>query len=234
VAKVKAIVFDVDGTLYNQTLLRILVAGRMFFSFIASPKQFSHEFKIIKEFRKIQEKLRESDLNFINEMTQVKLTSEKLRLNYDDVSKVINKWFNEIPLSLISICKKNGLIRTLSKLSGEGYKLGLFSDYSSEDKAEALGIKGLLEVIVCSSDSDVGKLKPASIGFVKVAEKLNLKTNEIVYVGDRFEVDITGAENAGMIPLLIGKISFRERNYHSCYRFKSITGLIKKINDKIK
>jgi len=233
VAKIKGIVFDVDGTLYNQTLLRILVAGKMLISFITSPKEFSYEFKIIKEFRKTQEKLRESDLNFINETTQVKLTSEKLRLNYDVVSKVINKWFNEIPLPLISICKKNGLISTLSKLSREGFKLGLFSDYSSEDKAEALGIKDLLEVIVCSTDSDVGKLKPATIGFIRVAEKLNLETSEIVYVGDRVNVDITGAENAGMIPVLIGKISFKERNYYSCYRFKSLTGLIKKINDKI-
>ena len=232
-AKIKGIVFDVDGTLYDQKLLRILVAGRMFLSFIATPKKFSHELKVIREFRKIQEKLRENDLTVINETTQVKLTSEKLKLHYNDVFKIINKWFNIIPLPLISICKRNGLKTTFSKLSGEGYKIGLFSDYSSEDKAAALGIKKFLQAIVCSSDPDVGKFKPDSIGFVRVAKKLNLETNEIVYVGDRVDVDVVGAENAGMIPLLIGKISFKERSYYSCYRFKSITGLINKINDKV-
>ncbi len=232
-AKIKGIVFDVDGTLYDQKLLRILVAGRLFLAFIAAPKKFSYEFKVIREFRKIQEELRKNDSNVINETTQVKLTSEKLKLDYDYVFKIINKWFNIIPLPLISICKRNGLTETFSKLSVEGYKLGLFSDYSSEDKAEVLGIKKFLKAIVCSSDPDVGKFKPSSIGFIRVAEKLNLETNEIIYVGDRVDVDVAGAENAGMIPLLIGKISFKKRSYYSCYRFKSVTGLINKINEKV-
>ncbi|MEP7147068.1 MAG: HAD family hydrolase [bacterium] len=230
-AKIKGIVFDMDGTLYNQNILRILVAGKMILAFIVSPKKFSIEFKIIREFRKVQEKLRLSDSNVIDENSQIRKTAENLKMNYDEVSQAVDKWFKQIPLPLISICRKSDLVNTFSNLFNEGFKLGLFSDYPSEDKAKILGIKDFVEAIVCSSDADVGKFKPAADGFKRIAEKLNLKCENLIYVGDRYEVDIVGALKAGMIPLLVGKFQPGKKLYSSCFRFKTIEKLIKKINN---
>jgi len=230
VSKIKAVVFDMDGTLYNQNFLRMLVMLKMFQQFVLMPKKFLDELKVIKEFRKIQEELRESDSVSIDENSQIKLTADRLKLNFEDVMAIVKKWFYEIPLPLISICKRKNVNKVFSELKSQGYLLGLYSDYPPVEKAGAVGIKDYLDSVVCSSDADVGKFKPAAKGFFRIAEKLKLNIDEIIYVGDRVSVDIKGAKNAGMIPLLIGKFNFGKKDYASCYSFGSITDIVNKLN----
>ncbi len=94
------------------------------------------------------------------------------------------------------------MIRVLDTLDKKGFKLGVFSDYPVHDKLKALNMSDYFSVAVSASDPEVSGFKPNTTGFHVSAQKMGLKHSEIVYVGDRPEVDGIGAFNAG-IPVII-------------------------------
>jgi putative hydrolase of the HAD superfamily len=51
---------------------------------------------------------------------------------------------------------------------------------------------------------DQGWVKPEPAPFLCAIESLNMKPEEIVYVGDREDVDIEGAQAVGMKTILVG------------------------------
>jgi phosphoglycolate phosphatase/putative hydrolase of the HAD superfamily len=100
----------------------------------------------------------------------------------------------------------------MAKLYESGFKIGIYSDYFAEEKVRVLGISPILSTIVSSADSDVCGFKPDSNGFVVAASKMGLKPNEIVYVGDRMELDGMGAKRAGMHAVIVK--GFFKIRYH--------------------
>ncbi len=60
-----------------------------------------------------------------------------------------------------------------------------------------LGIQDSFWDILYSSE-DTGYLKPHKAPFLKVIEDLNLRSNNILYVGNSYEYDILGARNVSM------------------------------------
>jgi FMN phosphatase YigB (HAD superfamily) len=50
----------------------------------------------------------------------------------------------------------------------------------------------------------LGSVKPDPEPFIKCIELLILTANEVLYVGDRIETDVTGAKSVGMRAALVG------------------------------
>jgi putative hydrolase of the HAD superfamily len=63
-------------------------------------------------------------------------------------------------------------------------------------KVKSLEISKHLKYIVCSEE--VGIEKPDEKMFLRALEKLNLKPDEVIMVGDAYEKDIVGVENLGI------------------------------------
>jgi FMN phosphatase YigB (HAD superfamily) len=59
-------------------------------------------------------------------------------------------------------------------------------------------------VILCATDPDVGALKPHPRGFERASARWRLDPAEVLFVGDRIDVDAAGAAAAGMPCVIIG------------------------------
>jgi len=68
-------------------------------------------------------------------------------------------------------------------------------------KLMKLNLENKIKFIVTSEE--VGIEKPNKKMFQKALEKLNLKHNQVIMIGDSMEKDITGAENMGITSFLV-------------------------------
>ncbi|MCY7361858.1 MAG: HAD family hydrolase, partial [Ignavibacteria bacterium] len=214
----------VDGTLYNQSMLRIIMTVRSLLDSIIHPLTASRNIKVIKSYRDSQETLREKK-EFVKDLAvkQIKITSGITNVDEKTVKEIVNKWFETVPLKFIPFCKRKDLTEIFEWLKNNNYKVGLYSDYDSHDKAKALKLEKYIDVYLSSMDSEVGVFKPDPKGFALASLKLGFPAENILYVGDRFEVDVVGANAAGMKAVLIGSQLPSNDKYN--YEIKSMSEL---------
>lgn len=90
----------------------------------------------------------------------------------------------------------------LSRLK-ESYLLGLLSNFTHSPAARKIiqqaGLTGFFHVVLISGD--LGYRKPHPAVFDRLAEQLNVKKNQILYIGDDPEADVIGARQAGLQPV---------------------------------
>ena len=110
----------------------------------------------------------------------------------------------ERPLPYLRRCRRPGLLELLEDLQNRGIKLGFFSDYPVLRKLQALEVDGYGSVHLSSGEPTINAYKPRPDGFLRAAELLDLPPAEVLYVGDRPEVDAVGAANAGMSCVIVG------------------------------
>lgn len=206
--KIKGVLFDVDGTLYYQFPLRIIMAAYLITANILHPLELLRKIKIIFAHRSAQEQLRFSmDENQVSASDQIALTVSKTRETSDYVKSTIREWMEEKPLPFLCFCRRRGLLKILGNLKKNGFILGVFSDYPALEKLKALGVDGYFDRIICSYDSNVTGFKPDTNGFLVAAKAMGLKPSQILYVGDRIDIDGKGARKAGMNAVIINGLS---------------------------
>lgn len=92
---------------------------------------------------------------------------------------------------------------TLASLHERGYRLGIISNADGQIQ-NAMAELGMAEYFEHMIDSAiVGVEKPDTRIFAMALEKLQLPASACLYIGDHYDNDITGARNAGMVPLLL-------------------------------
>lgn len=200
--------FDVDGTLYYQFPLRIsMVACLVVLNFL-SPRELMRKIRVINAYRSAQELLRCSvEKNTMNSSGQLAMTVEKTKESPDYVAGVISEWFEKKPLPFLRFFRRRGLLHLLAELKKQGILLGVFSDYPADEKLKALGVRHYFKTMVSSHDSQVNGFKPRTNGFLIAAVKMGLKPCEILYVGDRSDIDGKGAQSAGMSAVIVNQFS---------------------------
>lgn len=153
------------------------------------------------------------------------LSKYNTRINYREIevssdvifSEIIGKW-RLSEESLLPVFKRNffkffqrnvllfpetiSLLKTLKEM---GIKTGILTDVPyGMDKEFVLSdvepFKELIDVLLTSVD--VGYRKPNVQGYIKLADKLGVKPEDMIYVGDEPK-DILGANNIGMFSVLI-------------------------------
>ena len=91
------------------------------------------------------------------------------------------------------------VVSTLKKLKKNGFKLGVVSDAPKLQvwlRLAELEIIDFFDVVVALKEE--GEEKPSKVPFLRAAKKLNLKPEEIIFVGENPERDIFGAKSVGM------------------------------------
>ncbi len=94
----------------------------------------------------------------------------------------------------------------LTVLKEQGYKIGLITNamqpmWMRDVELRAYGILDFLDVRLTSGD--VGYMKPHPIIYQRALAQLDVPPEKAVFVGDRPANDITGANEAGLISVLI-------------------------------
>lgn len=196
ISNIKAVVFDIDGTLYSNV-----------FMFISAPFIYIRNMLWFIRFAKMRKRLRlglvESDVPLDESMADVfhtnAITIFSSIIKEEPVVAAILlqkhiyvawiKAIGKVPLRL-------GMRKTIRNLKRKGVKLGILSDFQSQEKIQNWKLIDFFDCIICAED--YGVLKPDKRIFTLMCETLSVKAEEILFVGNHLKYDGMGAERAGM------------------------------------
>jgi len=137
-------------------------------------------------------------------MLQYVEAAERVGENWTQIESVVTEWIYQRPLKYLRLCKRHGLEAFMAFLESQGLQVGVLSDYPVLDKLQALGLADRMSLALCCTDPEINAFKPHPKGFIHACALWGLPPAEVLYIGDRPEVDAVGATNAGMPCALLG------------------------------
>jgi len=203
--RIRAVLFDLDGTLYDQRRMRTLMAMELAAMLLRRPFQAPRDWRTLAAFRKAQESLRHGRRARSGPAAQLEEAAARLRMPLAEVEAVTTEWMMERPLKHMARCRAAGTIELLASLQARGIEMGVLSDYPAAAKLQALGIASSFSVVLCATDPEIGAFKPDPRGFLAAADRWQLPPAEVLMVGDRADADAAGASAAGMPCVIIGR-----------------------------
>lgn len=190
--RIDAVIFDLDGTLYDRSRLPLrILRGSLF------------QWRFINAERKSRRSLagRRAGMCDLFEMMAGQLHCGE---------NECRTWFEGHYMPLMVDCVRKychprpWVARELERLRRENVKTAVLSDYPCvNEKLQALGLSGDDFDIVADAPS-LGGFKPCALPFLNMAEKLGVDTSATLVVGDRDDTDGEGARKAGMRFALCG------------------------------
>jgi FMN phosphatase YigB (HAD superfamily) len=194
---VKAIVFDVDGTLYRQGPLRRAMAIRLVSAHLGCPGVAWRTFSALRAFRQAQEHLRDDTSGDVA-AAQLRVACERSGLDRASVAACVERWMEREPLPLLARFVQPGLVEFLEACRARGVRLATLSDYPADAKLHALGVSRYFDLNLCAQAREIGVFKPNPRGLQVVLDRLGAAAGDAVYVGDRADVDAAAAHAAGV------------------------------------
>lgn len=193
---IKAVVFDLDHTLYDRYSTLRLIAPKIKNYFKINPSLSDDQ---------IAEIMINSDKFFVHKgwdalqnhiINDTVLFTEKPA--YDEYRKFVMGEFMHTAVEF------NFVKPILSSLNAKGFKLGLITNGNStlqRKKLEILGFNHYFDFIYVGGEHKFAK--PSIEPFLITAKELSVHPNEMAYVGDNPINDIEASRNAGCLPIHI-------------------------------
>lgn len=190
---IKAVAFDIDGTLYPDYRL-----------YIRMPFYFVRHLSFFLKYNKVRHILHQTaPLGDFYEY-QARLLADELHVSIDEARNQISKNCYQGLTPFFSRVKPyKGAIETALAFKEAGLKIAILSDFPPEQKGDIWGLKDACDVVMGSEES--GALKPSIYPFRILATRLGLKPEEILYVGNSNRYDVAGSKAAGMKSAFIVK-----------------------------
>jgi HAD superfamily hydrolase (TIGR01509 family) len=203
--RLRAVIVDVDGTLYRQGPLRRAMLWRLLRAHLRAPQAGVVTLRALGAYRRAQETLRERGDN-VGDLgaAQIRLACRTSGVPEDHVAACVARWFESEPLAAVARCRRAGVADFLRAARGRGLRLGVFSDYPPAPKLAALGLAALFDVAMHAQHPDVRRFKPHPRGLEVTARRLGVDPEQAVYVGDRPDTDAVAARAAGMACAILG------------------------------
>ena len=191
------VVFDVDGTLYDQRRLRLAMLRRLL---AATWRTRSLDtLQTLRTFRKVREALGDRpEADFMR--LQYARTAARHDKTEDEVRALTHEWMERQPLPFLAACRYPHLDTLFAGLRGAGKRIAVFSDYPASDKLAALGLQAA--PVVCATDAEVARLKPDPFGLLAILRQTGVPAQRALMIGDRFDRDGMAASRAGMRALI--------------------------------
>jgi len=206
---IRAVLFDLDGTLYRQTPLRALMAAELALEGIrmCSPSRVSRLARIIDTFRSVREELRGAGepRDGLLGALQFTCTADRLGIREDEVRDAVEEWMMRRPLKHLRRLVPRELTALLDTLEMRRLRLGVLSDYPAASKLEAMRIRERFSLALSTADPSINAFKPHPKGFLRACDLWGVTPQEVLYVGDRPEIDGVGAAAAGMRFFLVSR-----------------------------
>jgi FMN phosphatase YigB (HAD superfamily) len=203
--RLTTIVFDVDGTLYEQSGLRRAMFLRLLRHVATHPGEGIAVFRALRAYRHAQELLRGASIDGTLAEAQIRLACERSGQPSHALAAIVDRWMEREPLDLLERFVMPGLRPFLAAAKDRGLRLGVLSDYPATAKLEAMKLTEFFEVVVSAQDAGVNRFKPDPSGLAEALRRLGAVPSQALYVGDRYDVDASVASAAGVACVIVGK-----------------------------
>ena len=230
VRNLKMIFFDIDETLMNHKLALTNAAKKFY-------KQFGELSSLYNEasFPDIWNEITENVMQLFFQKKISYQEQRRLRLRKIFQKEIVDKEADEMFNYYLKFYKKNwtlfdDVIPCLDYFSDK--KLGIISNGDKNQqrkKLRDLDIFDRFKIVTISTDINVHK--PHKELFYHACKLANEKVENCFYIGDNFEIDIIGANNAGMKGIWLNRINCKTVD-KDIIQINSLNELKNKINLK--
>jgi FMN phosphatase YigB (HAD superfamily) len=195
----KAVVFDMDGTLYRLRELKRAVQLHFVRGNWRRPLEAWRVHRAVTAYRHAVDLLRTGPPVGV-ELSEAQLehASKSAKLSKEHVRGCVDRLMMDEPLAFLPRFRHQGVQEALQEMTEAGLRLGIFSDLPSAMKLRALGIENFFEAVISAQDPKVQRFKPDPRGLQLVLERMGNAASRALYVGDRPEIAGVAAERAGM------------------------------------
>lgn len=209
----KAVIFDLDGTLYDKSRLGLYLVGNQF---LQGRMALSGRERMLR--KKLKGRFFGSEEAFHQAFFGA-LGGEKAR-----------KWYyNTYMPAMTSIMRKHYHLypwveETFKTLRNQGIKTAVFSDYScTNERLEALGFDLSWTDFVFEAPA-FGGLKPCKEAFEALCQAIGEQPSDCLMVGDRLDTDGAGAASVGMGFVLVKDDEKQTKEFMEFIRLNVKTG----------
>lgn len=212
-------IFDLDGTLYDQPKLRMLMGISLIKYYIVHPIRINELFTLM-QFRKVKDNWSDTVTTEVDSDCAIDALDSVICGRVADIAgkdkdyviSIVKRWIYDAPLEALKKAKDDKLCSVIDELRAKGVKVVILSDYPVEDKLNALGVS--VDAFYSGTSERIGQLKPSPKGIYTILSDYKIDKNKAYLIGDRMEKDGKAAIAAGIDYLILPrKIRERETFY---------------------
>jgi phosphoglycolate phosphatase/putative hydrolase of the HAD superfamily len=196
--KLRLVVFDLDGTLYDQRCLRMKMIPELVSHCFRRPADLG-VLRQIAEFRRQREALAEEGAQGIGQL-QYDRPAERLGIPAAVLRQTVETWILERPLRHLRRCRFASVERYFDRLRRAGKTIAVMSDYPIAAKLRALELEA--DYLAAADHPEIERLKPDPAGLLRILEWSGVPPEQCLMIGDRDDRDGECARRAGVRFLL--------------------------------
>jgi putative hydrolase of the HAD superfamily len=189
---IQAVLFDLDGTLYDRDLLVQTLIGEQF-------DAFCNELGNIDRSSFVRRVLHLDAHGFGDKIAVYRTVEAECVLSRELSDRLHSDFWSRY----IRHCRvSEDTSETLQQLRRHKIKLGVITNGATKwqkQKLDSLGITSLFDAVLISEAE--GLRKPDRAIFERALERLSVRPEEAMFVGDNPEADVAGARTAGLVPV---------------------------------
>ena len=189
---IQAVLFDLDGTLYDRDLLVQTLIEEQF-------DVFRKELGNVDRPSFIRRIVDLDAHGFGDKMEVYRLVEKEWLLSRELSDRLHSDFWSRY----VRHCKVSEDTRiTLEELRRHGRKLSVITNGKTnwqQQKLDSLGITPLFDTVLISEEE--GLRKPDRAIFERALERLSVHAGDAMFVGDNPEADVAGSRTAGLVPV---------------------------------
>jgi HAD superfamily hydrolase (TIGR02253 family) len=230
--KKKAVLFDLDNTLYDYDVVHNKALRATFKEF---KKYFSITYNKFIDLYNISKREINRELSgTASSHSRVLYFQRLIEKTHKTVNPgIILKLYDAYWDTAISTMKlRRNVLPVLKKLKEKKLQIGIVTDLTTHiqlRKLQKLGLSEFIDVLMTSEEA--GREKPHPSMFLFTLNKLNVMPEDTIFIGDNPKADMEGANAVGIETVLLVKGKYDKKSIHD---YRKPMHVIKEISEILK